>query len=347
MEVNPEMIAAARLAAGLTQTECAKEINISQGQLSKVEDGFIWELPTESVRKFSEVTGYPVAFFAQTGSRKSLGDLFFRKRKTLPVKALKKCDALVNIKRIEIEKLLPKAEFDFLDRPTWEPDCFDGGPREIARHLRSYWGLPQGPILNLTRVVEDAGCFVFQFDFGSPKIDGLTTYADDGTPLIFMNPNVSAARYRATLAHEFGHVIMHRLPSAKMDDEAFEFAGEFMMPELEIRPSLFPLNLEKVINLKRRWRVSMGWILLWAKHLGALKDDYYRFLQMKLSQNGWRKSEPLDDEWEIEQPTLLNELIEFHLVDLGYSENELFSLLNANKKTFRREYLCDKSLHVL
>ena len=92
---------------------------------------------------------------------------------------------------------------------------------------------------------------------------------------------------RATLAHELGHVVMHRIPRAEMDQEAFDFASEFMMPELEIRPELFPVNMDKLIRLKMKWRVAIQWILKWANRMGVLKDSYYRVLMMKISEMGW------------------------------------------------------------
>ena len=176
VEVNPEMVAMARLASGLTQEKCAEEIGISQARLSKLEDGLVTTLPKEAVDRLVEVKGYVESFFYQNGQRVSLGDGFFRRRKVIPAHVFKMCEALINIKRMEIEKLLPKVEIESLERPQWDPDEFRGGAREIARHLRNFWGIAQGPIKDLTAIAEDAGCVIVLFDFGSPKIDGLTTY---------------------------------------------------------------------------------------------------------------------------------------------------------------------------
>jgi Zn-dependent peptidase ImmA (M78 family)/DNA-binding XRE family transcriptional regulator len=332
------MVAMARLASGLTQEKCAEEIGISQARLSKVEDGLVTTLPKQAVDRLAKVSGYVESFFYQNGQRVSLGDGFFRRRKVIPAQIFKMCEALINIKRMEIEKLLPKVEIESLERPQWDPDEFRNGAREIARHLRNFWEIPQGPIKDLTVIAENAGCVIVHFDFGSPKIDGLTTYATNGTPIILLNPKVSYVRMRATLAHELGHVIMHRIPRAEMDQEAFDFASEFMMPELEIRPELFPVNMDKLIRLKMKWRVAIQWILKWANRIGVLKDSYYRVLMMKISQMGWRKCEIFDDEWNIETSSLLREIIDFHQADLGYSREDMVNLLLPNLKTFERDY---------
>ena len=248
-------------------------------------------------------------------------------------------DALINIKRMEIEQLLPKVDLDTLPRPQANPEDFPGGPRQIARELRHTWRIDQGPIPSLTKLVEDIGCVVVHHDFGTTKVDGLTSFADDGTPIIYLNPQFPAARLRATLAHELGHVVMHQFMTPTAEDEAWEFAYELLMPEKEIRPELFPLNMDRLIRLKNKWKVSMQLILMWARAMGTLKDGYFRVLMCEISKRGWRKCEPFDDEWAIEQPGLLKEIVEYHLTDLGYSEEELCRVLSANEKSFSREYL--------
>ena len=59
-------------------------------------------------------------------------------------------------------------------------------------------------------------------------------------------------------------------------------------------------------TLKERWKVSIGaMIKRWAK-LGMLSEEYQRRLWKNYSTRGWRKSEPLDDELELEHPRLLS-----------------------------------------
>ncbi len=341
------MVAIARLATGLTQEECAKRIGISQAKLSKLEDGLTTVIESSALNALAEVTGYPVEFFTQPGGRVSLGDGFFRRRAAVPARIFKRMEALINIKRMEVSKLLRKTELEKKERPSWSVDEFSDGAREIARHLRHFWSLPAGPIKDLVGIVEDAGCLVVFFDFGTPKVDGLTVYCDEGTPMILLNQMVSYVRQRATLSHELGHVIMHRMPSGNMDEEAFDFASEFMMPEQDISASLFPLNLERLVRLKLKWRVSMQWILRWANKLGAVSSSYYRVLMMKISQHGWRKVEPYDSEWQLEQPTLLDDIIVYHREDLGYSVQDFMRSLLPNKRTFEKEYLKTAALTVV
>lgn len=337
----------ARLATGLTQTECANKIGISQAKLSKLEDGLAATIDEDALKRLSDISGYPVEFFTQPGGRVSLGDGFFRRRADVPARVFKRMEALINIKRMEISKLVRKVDLEHKPRPSWSPDEFAGGAREIARHLRAFWSIPAGPIKELVKIVEDAGCIVVLFDFGTPKVEGITVRGDDGTPIILLNPAVPYVRQRATLSHELGHVVMHYMPTGSMEDEAFDFASEFMMPEQEIRASFFPMNLEKLVHLKMKWRVSMQWLLRWANKLGAVSNSYYRVLMMRISQNGWRKMEPYDSEWPLEQPALLAEIIDYHRHDLGYTITDFVRSLLPNVRTFQMEYLKTAALSVV
>lgn len=325
---------------GLTQAEFAEHVNISQAAVSKIEDGLVAGLDEVTMNTLVNFTGYPVKFFQQSGGQKPLRESFFRKRAVMSVRLLKQCEALINILRMEVEKLLQKAEPDArLALPKWEPDEFLGGPREIARHLRATWGVSRGPVSDLIGLIEDAGIIVVPFDFGTAKIDGVSITTSDNVPIILYNAKFPAARQRLTIAHELGHIIMHSVPTSTMEDEAFEFASEFLMPEYEIRGTLFPLDMDLLIRLKQKWQVSMQAILRWAKTIGALKESYYKYLMVKISKAGWRTAEPLDDTMPPERPRVLSDLVKLYLDELRYSPDELRDVLNANVRRFASFYL--------
>ncbi len=115
-------------------------------------------------------------------------------------------------------------------------------------------------------------------------------------------------------------------------------ACEFLAPESEIGPSLFPLNLDQLVRLKLKWGMSMQAILRWAKTLGRMKDHYYKFLSMKIGQAGWRNVEPHDDTTPTEKPTLVRSLVDMYRTDLGYTPDDLRTVICGNSYTFCREY---------
>ncbi len=50
-------------------------------------------------------------------------------------------------------------------------------------------------------------------------------------------------RSRLTLAHELGHMVMHRVPNASMEDQAFRIGAEFLMPDQDNRAELDGLTV--------------------------------------------------------------------------------------------------------
>jgi Zn-dependent peptidase ImmA (M78 family) len=154
----------------------------------------------------------------------------------------------MNIQRLEIERRIGNKKLGFRTVPTFDPSIC-GGAAEVARKVRIEWGLRRGPIRNLTELVEGAGCVIVNFPFPSSKLDGLCIRAPHKPPIIFLNVSFAKSRRRLSLAHELGHLVMHTNPHENVEDEAWEFAGEFLMPEAEIAKDLSDLNLDKLGKL--------------------------------------------------------------------------------------------------
>ena len=86
-----------------------------------------------------------------------------------------------------------------------------------------------------------------------------------------MNRNQPADRQRFSLGHELGHIVMHRVPSPTMEDEANAFASALLMPTQEVRPYLSGrLTIQKLASLKPVWRVSMQALLYRARAIGTI-----------------------------------------------------------------------------
>ncbi len=326
--LNPEMLYIARTALGMSQTEFAERVGISQPRLSRLEDGLMSESNPDFLQILADKTGFPESFFTQGGARAPLREAFFRRKKTTGVGQLRQAEAVININRLAIQNLISKYELDReLPLPSWDPEEFQGGPAEVARQLRYAWQIPPGPIKNLTEIMEMAGIVIAYADFPVPSIDGVTIWMSGGIPLVLLNPLFSAVKIRMTLAHELGHIIMHKIPTPNMEEEAFRFAGEFLMPIREIGPSLYPLDLDTLQTLKLRFKVSMQGILKHALENGKIKEGYYKFLQIKISERGWRKQEPGDDFLPREMPCTVTELLELHRHDMNYTDEEILDVL--------------------
>ncbi|WP_151841224.1 ImmA/IrrE family metallo-endopeptidase, partial [Mycobacterium tuberculosis] len=163
---------------------------------------------------------------------------------------------------------------------------------------------PMGPVVNLTRWMEAAGCLVFEEDFATQRIDGLSQWVDD-YPVMLINANAAPDRKRLTLAHELGHLVLHSTnPTENMETEATAFAAEFLMPESEIRPELRRLDLGKLLELKREWGVSMQALLERAYRMGLVSAEARTKLYKAMNARGWKTKEPGIESIVREKPSL-------------------------------------------
>ena len=121
------------------------------------------------------------------------------------------------------------------DMPRMDIEVY-GEPEKIAALVRAHWRVPSGPIRNLTLLAEKAGALVVHSPLGGASVSGVTFAVPGMSPLIVLNSDQPADRMRFSLAHELGHMVMHRFPTPNMEREANAFAVALLMPTTEVRP---------------------------------------------------------------------------------------------------------------
>jgi Zn-dependent peptidase ImmA (M78 family)/transcriptional regulator with XRE-family HTH domain len=325
------MVILAREARGFTQSALAGSLGISQGHLSKIEAGML-PVPESLLPRLSEVLDYPMAFFSLPEPILGPGtsEFFHRMRKSISARLLARLHAQVNILRIQTSRLLRAVELDPDRIPELDPETFGGSIEDVARAVRAAWNLPPGPIVDLTHAIEGAGGIVIPTEFGTTLVDAVGRYVPGMPPLFFTIRHSPGDRQRLTLAHELGHMVMHRIPNPDMESEAFAFAAEFLMPERDIRRELERLTLDRLIALKLRWRVSMQALLTRAQHLGAITVRQARYLWMLIGKAGFRTREPAEAEVVAERPSLLGEILDLYRHTFGFSPAQIAELIAVN-----------------
>src|SRR5437763_5552876 len=112
-QFNPEMLVLAREARGITQSELARTLAISQGLLSRIEAG-ITDVSDDLLQRIVTKLSYPPQFFYQTDPVYGYGSkcIYHRKRQSLTVSALRQLFAEINIVRMQVNRLLMGAEVE-------------------------------------------------------------------------------------------------------------------------------------------------------------------------------------------------------------------------------------------
>jgi len=332
-QFNPEMLTLARASREISQRELATMLSVSPGWISKVEGG-LKDLPTERLSVIAELLDYPVSFFSR--HRRIYGpgvsELFHRRRRKVPPRVLDKHQAQIEIRRMNLEDLLKGVDIGESEIPAYDLYEFNGNPTEIARMVRAAWQTPRGPVANVTEAIEYARGIVVPMNFQTPLIDATSYWPPNMPPLFFINSNVSGDRLRYSLAHELGHIVMHQdSPNPEMEQEANEFAAEFLMPEDSVRPYLSDLTLEKLATLKPYWKVSMAALLKRANDLNVITPRRAKTMWMQLSKAGFRVREPVELDIPLEKPTLLAEIMGIYADEMDYTFSDLADLFSLHE----------------
>lgn len=249
-------------------------------------------------------------------------------------------EALVN--GLEAQVRLPDVNFPEAGRPE-SPDAIERAAEDARRH----WGLGlDGPITNMTRVLENAGAVVVQFDDLTDRIDALSMARR--RPIVVRSmAKAAGSRLRFDLAHEAAHLIMHQgiiTGDSVTEGEAHRFAGAFLIPRSAFARE-FPrtrrlLDWNALFAMKLRWKVSVRAIARRAFDLGLIDAAQYRTANIQLVKTGQAKTERYDDRVVAEEPELLSSAIAWlskrdsiglHrlLADLGMAP-ELFARLTGH-----------------
>jgi len=346
---NPKLVVLARQARGLSQADLADRVEANQGFLSKIENG-LRDAPEDLVEKIARVLEFPKSFFYQQeeiyGLPVSVHPLH-RKKRSVGVRGLDVIHAEANIMIMNLKRLLQSVKLSFrAPMPLFDIDEYEGDVERIAELTRRTWLLPNGPIENITECLERAGCIVIWCDFHSFEIDGITFPIHKMPVCIFLNRNRPADRMRFTLAHELGHIVMHKYPNPYMEDQADRFASSFLMPRDQIKDNLLMsggrITIKHLAYLKPIWRVSMQSMIMRAQDIGVINRNQSEYLWKQINIGRIRFQEPPELNFPHEQPRLLSTILKLHTEKLGYAVSELAEVLHLKESEFCKKYQIGK-----
>ena len=333
-----ERLSEAREARGLTVAVLAELLGVNRNSVGKYERESI-SPSGPVVARIAEILRIPMGFFFKPGVPVS-DTLFYRSM-----------SANTKIARLRAERkygwlkqLLAYVQF-FIRTPSTSlpaltvPDdlyAIDNHFIESAAIMaRKTWGLGDGPISDVMLLLENKGIVVSKIYVDSVYMDGYSSIdSKTGQAFIVLASDKGAAvRSRFDLAHELGHLTLHsHLPQSVvknfantklLEEQAYAFAGAFLMPEQALAQDLWVVTLDSLKDLKTRWRVSIGALLYRVGSLGWLTEEQKRGLWINYSRRGWKRNEPLDDTLEAETPRILPRAFQMIAERVGVSTGQI------------------------
>lgn len=328
---RPEMVGLRRRMLAVSQAELEVSTGISQGAISKIEQGL--KAPSQDqIEKFADALHCRASFFYQAereyGPPISAHPMY-RKKASVGQKVLDKVIAELSVRLGHARILLKAVDFQpELELPRYDAEDYEGRIEDVAAMVRRAWYMPRGPIRSLMEFIERAGILVIFSDMEAAQIDGASYQVPGMPPVIFINNSLPADRLRFTLAHELGHIVLHRFPLPDMEQQANEFAAAFLMPREDISADVRDMSLAKAAQLKPYWKVSMGALIVRAKTLGKIDEGSYSYLWRQMSVKGFRTKEPVSLDFAREEPSLASALFSNLTDNMGYGSSDLEQALH-------------------
>lgn len=312
----------ARHLRGWTLKELAGKVAVSTSLLSHFENGRR-EPQLEILEALGATLGFEPGFFMRPSPEPFLEEeCSFRRKSVTPQFAKRKVLAHGTLLSELISYLRAELDLPDLDVPE-QPGTSMEEAEEAARHCRAYWQLGLGaPLAHVGRVLERAGVVLLAIDTGDERIDAFSRWGEESV-VVLNRTKGSASRLRFDLAHELGHLVMHRQTepgTPDTEDQAHRFASAFLMPREGFARdfnSLPRLDWPNLFELKRHWMVSVGAIVRRAYDLELINAAQYRRFNQYIRAKGWHKGEP--QEPEEESPELLGAALQAMRFDLGRS----------------------------
>lgn len=352
-EFNGQRFKDARIYRGLTIRELADKINVTHQMISLYENNKSTPSP-ESLINIENALGFPRIYFYQDDEEKVLeGTTFFRAL----LSSTKKSLASQNQRVLLLAKLhgflIEYIDFPALNLPQIEHSVC---PEVAAKELREFWGLGEEPIGNIIHLLERNGFVLSTVQTNGSKIDAfgksIEIDGEENYYIVLANDKKSAVRRQFDAAHELGHAIMHdkfedltvltRDEFKDMESEAHQFAAAFLLPEEAFKRDLIdPTKLELYIDLKKKWKVSISAMVVRSRRLDLISHNQYQYMMKKISKNGWKTREPLDDVIPVSKPTILRQAIEVIFENELLNKQSFFTELQKYGLSMRREEVED------
>lgn len=293
--INPNRLQFARIRRAWSKAKLAKELGIEVRSIQGYELGEY--CPEEQrLEAIALALNFPKNFF--------LGpDLPLINETTASFRSMSKMSATIKNSAlsagtlafllnefIESKFKLPEADL---------PDLGDLSPEDAASSIRRIWGLGEAPIGNLIHLLESRGIRVYSLAINAREVDAFSVWHNN-KPFIFLNTYKSAEHSRFDAAHELGHLLRDRhnmlhgnSHSPQMEREANLFASSFLMPRTSViahAPNV--PTIDKLINLKDIWGVSLAALAYRMNQLSLFSEWNYRNLCIQIAKKGYRTNEP-------------------------------------------------------
>ena len=315
-----ERLMALRELHGMSQAAVAEAAGITPSALSQAERGNT-TLKPPNIAKVARLFGVMPDAFAERPEPDFAMEPQFRHLRRTPTRERRRSERFIRAAALVAANLRSEVRFPEVFEFTHDVDP-DKPVADVADQIetaaaltRDHLGIARDePIgTDLLHRLEAGGIIVVRDPLTDDDIDAYSAVVDR-LPVIVLDGGERSVwdRDDFNLAHETGHLVMHRgithRPGTKnVESQAHRFAGALLGPADALRHQL-PTDLDwgRYLELKRRWGLSMFALVRRAKDLEVIDDATYVRAMKQRSAHGWRFVEPGANDHPLPAPRLLS-----------------------------------------
>lgn len=321
---NPSRLIEARETRGITAKSLAILVGVTPQSISNYERGR--QTPgADTLALIADKLGLPERFFTIPSVPTVRRPVFFRSLAS----ATKKGRAAAGWKIAWATRLVRYLS-EYLDLPEYhlpdvgssiDPMSIEASHIELAAtRLRRAWGMRDGAISDVVLLMENNGIICSRHHLFDEREDALSQPMADGRrDYVLLNADKGGSvRSRFDAAHELAHLVLHRhigedtkeALHKDLEKQAHMFAGAFLLPAATFGRDFVTPGLDVFAQLKPKWKVSIGAMIMRSRSLGLVDDEDLGSLMRAYRYRGWHRQEPGDDVLVPEKPRLLRRAVE-------------------------------------
>lgn len=349
----PERLIQARQALELSANALAEQLGISRQAIYQFEKGDTTPSP-QIFEEMKSLLKQPNEFFLKLTESSTVHrhPIFYRSMASTTKSARSRAEVRLSwfkdfTKFISKYVNLPKSNIPDFEWVSSNPlEISNEMIEEAALNTRRLWKIQDDqPVPNLIRLLEMNGILVVRDDLQADTLEGLSEWVKQRYyPLIVLNySKETTVRSRLSAAHELGHLILHRniAPEALkkketfklIEDQAFRFAGAFLLPQESFLKDLYTVSLDRMRVLKPKWLVSIAAMLKRCQNLEIIDSEDRERLWISYTRRLWKMKEPYDSDIPIEVPRLLTRAFNLIVESGALAKEDAERCIGLSEKT--------------